>query len=56
MFIPMLIQFLITQTRLFNFIIEPFKIWVILIIYIATYFTLFLYNFDKTKPKEKPYD
>jgi len=56
MFIPLLIHFLITQTQLFNFIIDPFKIWVILIIYIATYFTVFLYDFNKTKPEEKSYD
>lgn len=40
----------------FNFIIDPFKIWVIVIIYIATYFTVFLYDFTKMKPEEKPYD
>ncbi len=52
MFIPLLIHFLITQTQLFNFIIDPFKIWVILIIYIATYFTVFLYDFSKMKPEK----
>ncbi len=56
MFIPLLIHFLITQTHLFNFIIDPFKIWVIVIIYIATYFTVFLYDLTKMKPEEKPYD
>lgn len=38
MFIPMFIQFLITQTHFFNFIIEPYKLGVILIMYIGTYF------------------
>ncbi len=56
MFIPLLIHFLITQTHLFNFIIDPFEIWVILIIYIATYFAVFLYDFNKTKPEEKQYN
>ncbi len=35
---------------------EKKKIGVIIIIYIATYFTVFLYDLTKMKPEEKPYD
>jgi len=54
MFIPMLIDLLIVNIDLLNFITNGYRTAIFLILYIGIYFTVFLYDIDKINPEEQP--
>ncbi|KZE15043.1 hypothetical protein AVW12_15895 [Priestia aryabhattai] len=54
MFIPMLIDLLIANVDLLNFITNGYRTAIFLILYIGIYFTVFLYDIDKINPEEQP--
>lgn len=54
MFIPMLIDLLIANIDLLNFITNGYRTAIFLILYIGIYFTVFLYDIDKINPEEQP--
>lgn len=54
MFIPMLIDLLIANIHFLNFITNGYRTAIFLILYIAIYFTVFLYDIDKINSEEQP--